>query len=170
MTNRYMQKIFIKQIYENAEKFLSGSASAKAQKISVSGWIRTVRSSASVGFIELNDGTFLKSLQIVFQNNLDNFAALTKLSIGSAIEVKGELIKSPAAGHHPRHSAQIHEFLVKIRLFFALVSWSVSDGSHIKKLRLKFNSALAKRGSQGPNSALIFIAAAVKNHARDFEL
>ena len=98
MTNRYMQKIFIKQIYENAEKFLSGSASAKAQKISVSGWIRTVRYSASVGFIELNDGTFLKSLQIVFQNNLDNFAALTKLSIGSAIEVKGELIKSPAAG------------------------------------------------------------------------
>jgi len=86
-----MQKVLIKQIYDKQEKFLE-------QKISVCGWIRTVRSSANVGFIELNDGTFFKSLQIVFQNDLDNFEALAKLTIGSAIEVEGELIKSPAKG------------------------------------------------------------------------
>jgi len=88
-----MNKILIKQIYREPEKFL-----AKAEKISVSGWVRTVRSSAKVGFIELNDGTYLKNLQVVFADNLANFEALTKLTIGSAIEVEGELIKSPAAG------------------------------------------------------------------------
>jgi len=93
-----MQKVLIKQIFKEPEKFLSGHFSIKAEKISVSGWVRTARSSANVGFIELNDGTFLKNLQIVFQDNLDNFEDLTKLVIGSAIEAEGELIKSPAAG------------------------------------------------------------------------
>ena len=79
---------------------MSGHFSIKAEKISVSGWVRTARSSANVGFIELNDGTFLKNLQIVFQDNLDNFEDLTKLVIGSAIEAEGELIKSPAAGQN----------------------------------------------------------------------
>lgn len=77
---------------------MSGHFSIKAEKISVSGWVRTARSSANVGFIELNDGTFLKNLQIVFDNKLDNFEDLTKLVIGSAITAEGELIKSPAAG------------------------------------------------------------------------
>ena len=95
-----MQKVLIKQIFKEPEKFLSGHFSIKAEKISVSGWVRTARSSANVGFIELNDGTFLKNLQIVFQDNLDNFEDLTKLVIGSAIEAEGELIKSPAAGQN----------------------------------------------------------------------
>ena len=51
-----MQKISIKQIYQEPEKFLIGLKSIKAEKISVSGWVRTVRSSVNVGFIELNDG------------------------------------------------------------------------------------------------------------------
>ncbi len=93
-----MQNVSVKQIFDKPENFLSGAGSSAVEKISVSGWIRTVRSSANVGFIELNDGTFLKNLQIVFQNNLANFEALTKLSIGSSIRVEGELIKSPAAG------------------------------------------------------------------------
>ncbi|MDD5032469.1 MAG: asparagine--tRNA ligase, partial [Patescibacteria group bacterium] len=93
-----MQKVLIKQIYKEPEKFLSGHLSVKAEKISVSGWVRTARSSANIGFIELNDGTFLKNLQIVFENKLGNFEDLTKLVIGSAITAEGELIKSPAAG------------------------------------------------------------------------
>ena len=77
---------------------MAGHFSIKAEKISVSGWVRTGRSSANVGFIELNDGTFLKNLQVVFQDNLDNFEDLTKIDVGSAITAEGELIKSPAAG------------------------------------------------------------------------
>ncbi|MDD4901317.1 MAG: asparagine--tRNA ligase [Patescibacteria group bacterium] len=88
-----MQNVLIKQIYDDAEKFLS-----KGQKISLSGWVRTVRSSSKVGFIELNDGTYLKNLQVVFSSDSENYQALTKLTIGSAITAAGELIKSPAKG------------------------------------------------------------------------
>jgi asparaginyl-tRNA synthetase len=93
-----MQKVLIKQIYKEPEKFLSRHLSAKAEKISVSGWVRTGRSSANVGFIELNDGTFLKNLQVVYEDKLNNFEELIKVSVGSAISAEGELIKSPAAG------------------------------------------------------------------------
>ncbi|MDD5071638.1 MAG: asparagine--tRNA ligase [Patescibacteria group bacterium] len=93
-----MQKVLIRQIYKEPEKFLAGHYSAKAEKISVSGWVRTGRSSPNVGFIELNDGTFLKNLQVVYEDNLNNFEELTKISVGSAITAEGELIKSPAAG------------------------------------------------------------------------
>jgi len=94
----YMRKVFIKQIYKEPEKFLAGHFSIKAEKISVSGWVRTGRSSANVGFIELNDGTFLKNLQVVYGDKLDNFEDLIKIDVGSAITAEGELIKSPAVG------------------------------------------------------------------------
>jgi len=93
-----MQEVLIKQIFKEPEKFLSGHFSIKAEKISVSGWVRTVRSSNEVGFIELNDGTFLKNLQVVYEDKLNNFEELIKIPIGSAITAEGELIKSPAAG------------------------------------------------------------------------
>lgn len=93
-----MHKISIKRIFKESEEFLVNQNSVKAEKICVSGWVRTVRSSANVGFIELNDGSCLKNLQIVFDGKINNFTALTKLAIGSAITAQGELIKSPAAG------------------------------------------------------------------------
>ncbi len=86
-----MDKTTVKQIFQETKTYLN-------RKILVSGWVRTVRSSNTVGFIELNDGTFFKNLQIVFENKLDNFAEITKVTIGSAIEVEGELIKSLGKG------------------------------------------------------------------------
>ncbi len=86
-----MQEIFIKQIYKYTKEYLN-------KKVAVSGWVRTVRSSNEFGFIELNDGTFFKNLQIVFEKNLDNFNKITKVTIGSALKVSGALVKSPAKG------------------------------------------------------------------------
>jgi len=86
-----MQEIFIREIYKDTKKYLNKS-------VVVSGWVRTVRSSNMLGFIELNDGTYLKGVQIVFENNLDNFSEITRMTVGSAIEVSGQLVKSPAAG------------------------------------------------------------------------
>ena len=48
-------------------------------QITVNGWIRTIRDSKTFGFIELNDGSCLKNLQIVFDNQLSNFAEICKL-------------------------------------------------------------------------------------------
>jgi asparaginyl-tRNA synthetase len=47
-------------------------------QIAVNGWVRTIRDSKTFGFIELNDGSCLKNLQIVFEDNLPNFAEICK--------------------------------------------------------------------------------------------
>ncbi|MFO7809948.1 MAG: asparagine--tRNA ligase [Candidatus Delongbacteria bacterium] len=63
--------------------------------VSVSGWVRTLRSSRSFGFIELNDGSCFKNIQIVFDESLSNYEDITKLTTGSAVNVEGKLIRSP---------------------------------------------------------------------------
>lgn len=67
------------------------------KEVVVEGWIRTIRDSKNFGFIELNDGTFMKNVQIVFEYNLDNFDEVKKYSTGSAITVKGNLVLTPEA-------------------------------------------------------------------------
>lgn len=89
----------IKSLYRETAAYIN-------QEIRVGGWVRTVRVSKGVGFIEINDGSFLKNLQVVFNNNLPNFLEVEKLSVGSSIEVKGQLIESPAAGQFFELSAQ----------------------------------------------------------------
>ena len=68
------------------------------KEITVSGWIRNIRISKNFGFIELNDGTFFKNLQIVIESDkLDNFAELSKLNIAAAITATGTLVLTPDA-------------------------------------------------------------------------
>lgn len=64
-------------------------------EIEISGWVRTERTSKNFGFIELNDGTFFKNIQVVYDDTLPNFAEITKITTGSSLTVKGELVKSP---------------------------------------------------------------------------
>lgn len=66
--------------------------------VRVKGWARTVRDSKQVVFIELNDGSCFASLQVVVNPELANYEQLRKLTTGSAVEVVGEVIASPAAG------------------------------------------------------------------------
>lgn len=62
----------------------------------VSGWVRTVRDSKAFGFIEINDGTFFKNLQIVLEDGLtDNFGEAVKITLGSAIRATGKLVLTP---------------------------------------------------------------------------
>ena len=85
-----MSSVLIKDLYRNKEKFFE-------KEIQVSGWIKTVRDSKSFGFIELNDGSFFKNLQIVFDDSLSNFEEIRKLTISSSIEVTGILVKTENA-------------------------------------------------------------------------
>ena len=65
-------------------------------EITVSGWVRTVRDSKAFGFIELNDGTYFKNLQIVLEDGLtEDFASIVKTTLGSAIRATGELVLTP---------------------------------------------------------------------------
>ncbi len=85
-----MNNVTVKQLFLQPDAYLNTT-------IMVSGWIRTIRDSKSFGFIELNDGSFFKNLQIVFEDSLDNFADVAKLTISSAIVVEGQLVESPGA-------------------------------------------------------------------------
>ncbi|MGI6125136.1 MAG: asparagine--tRNA ligase [Acetivibrionales bacterium] len=68
-----------------------------SKEVLVCGWIRTIRDTKTFGFIEINDGSFFKNLQVVFDNSLDNFSEIAKLNIGSAIRVKGIVVETPQA-------------------------------------------------------------------------
>ncbi len=85
-----MKAVKVREIFRNTEKYLD-------QDIKVEGWIRTSRSSKAFGFIELNDGTFFKNIQIVFEEGIDNFKEVSKFPISAAIIVEGKLVATPEA-------------------------------------------------------------------------
>lgn len=66
--------------------------------ILVNGWVRTRRDSKDFSFIELNDGSCLRSLQIIAKNSLPNYADVQRLITGASIQVKGELVASQGKG------------------------------------------------------------------------
>ncbi|MBP5159665.1 MAG: asparagine--tRNA ligase, partial [Lachnospiraceae bacterium] len=67
------------------------------KKIAVGGWVRSVRDSKTFGFIVLHDGTFFETLQVVFHDVMPNFEEISKLNVGAAIIVRGELVATPEA-------------------------------------------------------------------------
>ncbi|NLN83751.1 MAG: asparagine--tRNA ligase [Firmicutes bacterium] len=82
-------KKFVRQLYRSPEGTFG-------QKIKVEGWIRTSRASNTIGFIELNDGTFFKNLQIVFEaDKIENYKDVARFPISTAIEAYGTLIETP---------------------------------------------------------------------------
>ncbi|MBN1780493.1 asparagine--tRNA ligase [bacterium] len=80
----------IRHFYENPPAF-------EKQTVHVSGWVRTVRDSRTFGFIELHDGSCFQNVQIVFGDQLGNFREITKLTIGSSLNVTGTLVPTPDA-------------------------------------------------------------------------
>jgi len=86
-----MEKAEIKSLYRNIESY-------KGKTVTVSGWVRTIRDSKSFGFIELNDGTFFKNMQVVFAaDKVSNYSEVAALNVGAAITVTGEVIHTPDA-------------------------------------------------------------------------
>jgi asparaginyl-tRNA synthetase len=84
--------------YTEIKKLFRAPNEYIGKTITVPGWVKTVRDSKTFGFIELNDGTFFKNLQVVFEEDkLENFKEVAKLSVGSSLEVEGELVETPNA-------------------------------------------------------------------------
>ncbi len=81
----------IKELHRNPTAF-------EGRSIRIGGWVRTVRDQKRFGFIELNDGTFFKSLQVVFEEGgVEDYAAAASLGTGAAIVVTGRLVPTPEA-------------------------------------------------------------------------
>ena len=86
-----MKRVSISELYKNPNEYAN-------KEILVAGWVRTVRDSKTFGFIELNDGSFFKPVQVVFEEDkISNFAKICKLNIGASVRVKGTLVVTPDA-------------------------------------------------------------------------
>ena len=85
-----MNKLVIKELFRNTKSYLE-------KQVTLEGWVRTVRDSKTFGFLELNDGTFFKNVQIVFTDALPNFEELCKLTISSSVKVTGTLVETKNA-------------------------------------------------------------------------
>ena len=88
-----MKEVTVYELYKY-EKLLE---ELKDSEIVLEGWVRTNRDNGSLGFIELNDGSFFKNLQLVYDNNTVNFEEVSHFSNGDAIQVRGILVLTPEA-------------------------------------------------------------------------
>ena len=86
-----MKRLELTQLFREAEAY-------GGKTVTVCGWVRTLRSSKALGFIELNDGSCFKNLQVVFQDGqVENFKEIAKLNVGTALSVEGEVVLTPEA-------------------------------------------------------------------------
>ena len=85
-----MELTDIRELFRNKEEYFD-------KKVTVGGWVRSVRDSKTFGFIVMNDGTFFEPLQIVYGDRLDNFAEINKINVGAALIVTGTLVATPQA-------------------------------------------------------------------------
>ena len=83
--------IDVRDLYDKLTEYMD-------KEVTLQGWIRNHRKQKEFGFIDFNDGTYFKSVQVVYDDKLDDFEDIQKLRIGSAIEVVGKVIESPAKG------------------------------------------------------------------------
>ena len=85
-----METVNIRELFRRKDDYLD-------RKVSVAGWVRSVRSSKNFGFIVVNDGTFFEPLQIVYHDELPNFTEVERLNVGAAVIAMGKLVPTPQA-------------------------------------------------------------------------
>ena len=86
-----MEKVLVKSLYRKTEDFIG-------KEVILSGWLKKIRAQKNFGFIELNDGSFFKGVQVVFDTNLPNFEEISKASISSSLIIKGKIVASQGKG------------------------------------------------------------------------
>lgn len=85
-----MELTTVRELYHSTADFAD-------KEITVGGWVRSIRASKAFGFIVLGDGSFFKTLQIVYDEKLGNFDDISKLNVGSSLIVTGKLVETPDA-------------------------------------------------------------------------
>ncbi|MDY3286220.1 MAG: asparagine--tRNA ligase [Eubacteriales bacterium] len=85
-----MKLTTVRELFADPAAYLS-------REITLGGWIRTVRDSKNFGFIELNDGSCFKNLQLVLDASMDGYETAIHYNVGAAIIVTGTLVESPGA-------------------------------------------------------------------------
>ena len=88
----------VKDLFKNIEVY-------ENKEVTLEGWVRNNRGQSNFGFIDFNDGTYFKNVQLVYDASLKDFENISHIRVGSAIRINGTLIKSEGSG-------QTHEIKV----------------------------------------------------------
>ena len=78
----------IKQLFRNTSKYAS-------KEVTICAWVRTNRAQSQFGFLNVNDGSFFDNLQVVYEQNLDNFDSISKIGVGASVKVVGTVVLTP---------------------------------------------------------------------------
>ncbi len=95
-----MKRIKIKQLFSEL----------KAQEVYICAWVRTNRAQAQFGFLNVNDGSTLATLQVVYDNVLENFEEISKFRVGVSVEIKGKVVLTP----NMKQPLEVHATSVKM--------------------------------------------------------
>ncbi len=87
----FSEKMQISDIFKNKESYSD-------RIVNLCGWVRNIRDSKNLGFIDLSDGSTIKCLQVVFEaQKLDNFDEVKRLNVAASIKVTGRVVLTPSA-------------------------------------------------------------------------
>ena len=85
-----MKLTTIREIWKNRENYIG-------KEISIGGWVRSNRDSKAFGFLMISDGTYFDQLQVVYHDDMANFAEIAKVQVGAALVIRGTLVATPQA-------------------------------------------------------------------------
>ena len=85
-----MQLTTVKELFKTPEQYID-------KKITIGGWVRSIRDSKTFGFIVVNDGSFFEPIQVVYHDTMDNFVEISKQNVGAALVISGTLVATPDA-------------------------------------------------------------------------
>ena len=85
-----MKLTTIREIWKNRENYIG-------KEISIGGWVRSNRDSKAFGFLMISDGTYFDQLQVVYHDDMENFAEIAKVQVGAALVIHGTLVATPQA-------------------------------------------------------------------------
>ncbi|NME35486.1 MULTISPECIES: asparagine--tRNA ligase [Fusobacterium] len=108
-----MSKVTVRELYRSEKELLG-------KEVEISGWVRKLRDQKNFGFIEVNDGSFFKGIQVVYGAELENFEEISHLSISSSIIVKGIFKESEGKGQSSEIVANSIEVIQKASLDYPL--------------------------------------------------
>lgn len=83
-----MKRQRIKELFLLKEQY-------STQKVTICGWVRSNRSQAQFGFLNVNDGSYFESVQVVYDAKLPNFEQISKIRVGSSVKIVGIVILTP---------------------------------------------------------------------------
>ena len=83
-----MKRVKVKQLFRDLSSY-------QDKKVLICGWVRTNRAQAQFGFLNVNDGSFFESVQVVYDTKLSNFEEISKFRVGMSVLIEGNVVATP---------------------------------------------------------------------------